>query len=114
MTDIEISLDDEDDEELAKETTVEVEGVDESLTDLMKDVAVAHQRLDEYKNGSLKLVQALDERIIEAEMADETDRVRLLQDVKKSAHGVHLRLERGDAELLGERDGKHSGYFNTE
>jgi hypothetical protein len=42
---------------------------------------------------------------------DDEQLVEILEGMKESAFGVYLRLQRGDLELLGERDGKHSGYF---
>ncbi|AGM10816.1 hypothetical protein M192_gp063 [Halorubrum tailed phage 8] len=96
---------------LMSETTVEIGGEDESLADLVGDIKTAHQELDAYKSGALKLSNALDERILMAKGDEDEQLIEILEGLKESSFGVYLRLQRGDLELLGERDGKHSGYF---
>ncbi|AGM11040.1 hypothetical protein HCTV-8_gp63 [Haloarcula virus HCTV-8] len=96
---------------LMNETTVEIGGEDERLSDLVGDIKKAHQELDAYKSGALKLSNALDERILMAKGDEDEQLIEILEGLKDSAFGVYLRLQRGDLELLGERDGKHSGYF---
>jgi len=96
---------------LMNETTVEIGGGDETLADLVGDIKKAHQELDAYKSGALTLSNALDERILMAKGEDDEQLIEILEGMKESAFGVYLRLQRGDLELLGERDGKHSGYF---
>lgn len=94
---------------LMREETVSVDGIETSLGDVVSDIKKAHSDLDEYKAGSLSLAQTL------SEAADEADG-KLLQsillDMSDNAFLVYLRLQRGDQELLGERDGKYSGYLN--
>lgn len=90
-------------------------GKDEmTLEAAMLDLAVAHKELEEYKKGAIALYQRLDERLHEAEAAENDDLAKVLEEVKKTAYGVYLRLHRGDAELLGEREGKFSGYFDPD
>jgi hypothetical protein len=97
---------------LMDETTVEVGGADETLADLVRDIKTAHEELDAYKSGALTLSNALDERIMQVKNdGSDEDLIEILEGMKESAFGVYLRLQRGDLELLGERDGKHSGYF---
>ena len=96
---------------LMNETTVEIGGENERLSDLVGDIKTAHQELDAYKSGALKLSNALDERILMAKGDEDEQLVEILEGLKESSFGVYLRLQRGDLELLGERDGKHSGYF---
>lgn len=97
--------------DLLEETTVEVAGEDHSLVQLIKDVRVAHQELDQYKKGSLTLTSALEDRKMVAKNDGDEQLVELIDLLKESAYGVCLRLQRGDLELLGERDGEFSGYF---
>ncbi|UBF19650.1 hypothetical protein HRTV-10_gp66 [Halorubrum tailed virus 10] len=96
---------------LMNETTVEIGGEEERLSDLVGDIKTAHQELDAYKSGALKLSNALDERILMAKGEKDEQLIEILEGLKESSFGVYLRLQRGDLELLGERDGKHSGYF---
>ncbi|AAL54962.1 hypothetical protein HfxHF1_300 [Halophage HF1] len=96
---------------LMNETTVDIGGEDETLADLVGDIKTAHQELDAYKSGALKLSNALDERIMMAKGDEDEQLIEILEGLKESSFGVYLRLQRGDLELLGERDGKHSGYF---
>lgn len=112
--DMDISHSDEDVEKLAEENRLEIGGEEESLKDVMKDIAVAHKELSDYKKGASRLTQSLDERIIEARAEDDNELVALLTDMKDSANAVHLRLERGEAELRGERGGKYSGLYEPE
>lgn len=114
MDEITSDVDDERVEQLLENTTVEVEGDTETLSDLLRDIQVAHGELDDYKRGALKLSQSLDERKMVAEDQGDTELVEILEDIKSAGFGVYLRLQRGDLELLGERDGKHSGYFAEE
>ena len=64
------------------------------------------------KNGALAYSQYLDEAIIEHEVAGNDDVVQILQELKRTAFGIYLRIKRGDDELLGDRDGKYSGYYD--
>jgi hypothetical protein len=82
------------------------------LTDLMEDLSVGHEELDKYKEGGLRASSAIDERIIEAEQRNDDDLVLILEAIKKKAFGLYLRLQRGDEELTGERDGEFSGFFS--
>lgn len=96
---------------LLEDVTVEVKGDERSLAALMQDLAIAHKDLDNYKSGALAVSTSLDERMVQAEMDGDDDTYAALRNLKKTAFGVYLRLQRGDQELTGERDGKYSGYF---
>lgn len=95
--------------ELMRTETISVNGVETALGDVVSDIKTAHSELDEYKAGSLSLAQTL------SEAADEADGKLLegiLLDMSDNAFLAYLRLQRGDQELLGERDGKYSNYLN--
>lgn len=96
---------------LLEDVTVTVQGDERSLADVMKDLSVAHAELDAYKQGSMALSTALDERTIQAEMDGDRELQAALREIKRKAFSVYLRIQRGDEELTGERDGKYSGYF---
>lgn len=97
--------------ELLEAVTVEIQGDERSLAALMQDLAIAHKELDSYKSGGLTVSTALDERMVQAEMDGDDDTYAMLQNIKRTSFGLYLRLQRGDQELTGERDGKYSGYF---
>lgn len=83
------------------------------LNAIMMDIITAHNELEEYKRGCLSLYQALDERLEVEEMRENNEElITVLEEVKHSTFGVYLRLQRGDEELMGDRDGKYSNYFN--
>ena len=108
-------LDVEDDmEELLNETTVEMQGEEQQLGDLYKEIQEAHRDLDDFKSGALALSKTLDERRMQAKNDGDETLVMLLDDMKDLSFSVYLRLQRGDLELFGERDGKYSGYFADE
>jgi len=101
--------------ELLTEIEVEVpDGEVETLAQIGVDIVTAHEELEQFRRGSLAMVQALDEAIIEYEQEGDEDAVEALKEVKHASYGVYLRLTRGDAELMGDRDGKYSGYFESE
>lgn len=97
--------------DLLEDVTVEVSGDERSLAALMQDLAIAHKDLDNYKSGALKVSTAIDERMVQAEMDGDDTTYAMLRNLKRTAFGVYLRLQRGDQELTGDRDGKYSGYF---
>lgn len=117
LMDAEIEVDGLDDDTVAELTeSVRIEGPEGEMPIklLMLDIVVGHKELEEYKESALAITQKLDERIQEAEAAGNDDLVTLLEEVKRSAYGMYLRLHRGDAELMGDRDGKYDGYFEGE
>lgn len=104
--------DDEEVRAILEDVEMDVPGGERAtLADVTADLVVAHKELDGYKNGALTLSQFLDEAIIEQETLGNAAAVGILRDLKKTAFGVYLRVKRGDDELLGERDGKFSGYY---
>lgn len=105
-------IDEEKVERLMKETTIEVDGKTQPLGQIFKDIQAGHEELDQYKSGAMVLSEALDERRMQAKQSGDEMLVDLLDDFKDSAYGIFLRIERGDLELVGERDGKHSGFFS--
>ena len=85
-----------------------------SLNAIMLDLAVGHNELEQYKQGALSLHKAVDERLQEEEQLNPNSvEVDVLNEVKEAAFGLYLRIQRGDEELHGNRDGKYSGYFNS-
>lgn len=83
------------------------------LNAIMLDLAAGHNELEQYKQGSLSLYKTIDERLQEEEQkGSDSNTIKVLEAVKRSAFGLYLRLKRGDEELHGYRDGKYSGYFN--
>lgn len=114
---IEFSIDEIPDDRVAEITeSVRVESPSGELPlgDVMVNLALAHKDLHDTKKASLSLYQALDERKHEAEADGNAEVAEVLENVKKTAFGVYLRLQRGDLELLGERDGTYCGYFNED
>ena len=98
-------------------TSVEIDtpdGETATLAQVAADLVVAHEEIEAYKNGALAYSQYLDEAIIEHETLGNDEVVQILTELKRTAFGVYLRVKRGDEELLGERDGKYSGYFADE
>jgi PAS domain S-box-containing protein len=83
------------------------------LNAIMMDIAVGHNELEQYKTGALSTYEAVDSRLKEEqERNPDSKECQVLQEVKKSAFGLYLRVQRGDEELHGNRDGRYSGYFN--
>lgn len=108
-------------EELAEDEISEVltsteidtpDGETATLAEVAADLVVGHEEIESYKNGALAYSQYLDEAIIEHEVAGNDDVVQILQELKRTAFGIYLRIKRGDDELLGDRDGKYSGYYD--
>jgi len=85
-----------------------------SLKAATLDLLVAHKEIEDYKKGAFSLYQALDERQAEAEAQGQEAVAEVIEEVKKSAFGVYARVHRGDAEVLGDRDGKYAGYFESD
>lgn len=96
--------------------SLDVGGEETPLGVVMEDIEEAHKDLDEYKNGSLVLSKALDEKIAQATINGNTELKNLLIDVKEATFGVYLRVQYGDVELLGDRnpDAEYHGYFSDE
>jgi len=85
-----------------------------SLNAIMVDLAVGHNELEQYKHGALSLYKAVDERLQEEERRNPNSaEIDVLSEVKDAAFGLYLRIQRGDEELHGNRDGKYSGYFDS-
>lgn len=96
------------------EVTIPGDGTTIELRDMMTDIMAGHFELDTYKRGALTFCDALDERITVAENNGEDDLAELLYEVRSAAFGLYLRVQRGDQELLGEREGEYSGFFESE
>jgi hypothetical protein len=98
--------------EVMNDVSVEIGGDTQPLSALVKDIQTGHKELDDYKSGSLALTQALDERIEVAESDDSPEfLLEILHDLRDTAFGIYLRIQRGDEELVGDRDGEYSGHF---
>lgn len=113
-TDRDIDVDEEYDEakRLLEETHIESAGGNSaSLGEILRDIKTAHDELDSYKAGSLALSQDLDERKSQAITDGDVVLAQLCQDMQESAFAVYLRIQRGDLELTGERDGEYSDYY---
>lgn len=100
-------------EEIAQNIRISSDDGEIPLNALMLDLAVGHNELEQYKKGALSTVDAVDERLKEEqERNPDSLECQILKEVKHSAFGMYLRLQRGDKELHGERDGEYSGYFD--
>lgn len=95
--------------------SIEVEGPKGAilLSDLMTEIIACHKELSDHKQRSLLMRQVLKERTEEAREDGDDEAIELLESVYESAHAIGLRVERGDAELRGDRDGPHSGAFKS-
>lgn len=103
-------------DETAVEITknIRVDGPEEKITvhDIMLDLIVGHNKVEKYKQGAYTLYSVLDQRLKEEEKRNpDSVECEVLREVKDSALGLYLRIERGDEELHGHRDGEYSGYF---
>lgn len=84
-----------------------------TLNEIMLDLAVGHNEIEQYKKGGLSLQKAIDERLKEEEKQNpDSNECAVLREIRDSAFGLYLRIQRGDEELHGYREGKYSGYFN--
>lgn len=84
-----------------------------TLNEVMLDLAVGHNQIEQYKNGGLSLQKAVDQRLKEEEKDNPDSKgCAVLREVRDSAFGLYLRIQRGDKELHGNREGEYSGYFN--
>lgn len=101
------------DVERVQNETITLNGRNLKLDGIIEDIETAHDELDTYKSSALAINQALKEEI---EATDDDDQVKIdaLTDIQEMSFAVYLRLERGDLELLGERDGEYSGYMKEE
>lgn len=95
-------------EQLMESEEVMLDGNSTPLSDVAGDIQIAHDELDSYKSGSLSLAQTLSEA---AKETDDEVLEAILADLSDGAFATYLRLHRGDAELLGQRDGDYSGYL---
>lgn len=105
---VDVEADEETINELLQSETVTVGTVETPLSDIISDIQTAHKGLDEYKSGSMSLAKTL------SEAADETDDevlTALFADLSDGAFTIYLRLQRGDMELLGDRNGEYSGFL---
>ena len=105
--------------ELAKEVMVDGPEGEESLDTIMTDIAAGHNEIQQYKLGALALSKRLEERAKEERNKPgrggaDCPRCDAIEAVQESAMALYLRIERGDAELTGREDGKHSGRFSTD
>jgi PAS domain S-box-containing protein len=106
------NLSDDELRERVKAIRVETPDGPMPLQAIVLDLAVGHNEVEQYKQGALALNQALEQRIKEERKEDpESITIEILREVKRSAFGLYLRLQRGDEELHGHRDGLYSGYF---
>lgn len=97
---------------IVKNTRISIGQEEMSLNAALLDIAAGHNDLEQYKHGSLGLHKALDERLKEEEKHNPDSKTGdVLREAKKSAFGLYLRVQRGDEELHGKRDGTYSGYF---
>jgi len=96
--------------------SVRVNGPEKELTlaEIVLDVMVAQKEIEDYKRGSLSLFQNLDERQVEAEANGNEKTAAVIEEVKETTLGVYARIQRGDAELHGDRNGPFSDYFETD
>jgi len=100
-------------EQIVQNIRVDAPSGEMPLNAIMFDLAVGHNELEKYKEGSLSLYNAIDERLQEEQEINPNSKdCDVLREVKKTAFGLYLRLQRGDEELHGNRDGQYSGYFN--
>lgn len=99
--------------QIVKNMRVDAPGGTMPLSAIMLDLAVGHNELEQYKEGALSLHEAVDQRLKEEQTKNpDSKECDVLREVKDTAFGLYLRLQRGDEELHGNRDGKYSGYFN--
>jgi PAS domain-containing protein len=93
---------------------VRVEGPDgtSTLAQIMLDLTRGHNDLEQYKRGSLAVYEALDSRLAEEEKRNpDSAECEIIREVKRTAFGLYLRVQRGDMELHGDRSGRYSGYY---
>lgn len=101
-------------EQLTENTMVETPDGEVPVSSVMADIIIAHHDLDDYKSAGLSMCQAVKERRLEAEVDGDEQIATLLKELEHSAFGIYLRVKRGDDELLGDRDGPFSGYFESD
>lgn len=100
-------------EEIVKNVRIDAPSGEMPLNAVLLDLAVGHNELEKYKQGALSIHQAIDERLIEEKKNNpDSPEVEVLREAKRSAFGLYLRVQRGDMELHGNREGQYSGYFN--
>jgi len=99
-------------QEIVQSIRVDAPDGEMPLNAIMLDLAVGHNEIEQYKKGALSLTDAVDERLQEEEERNsDSEEAEVLKEVKKAAFGLYLRIQRGDEELHGHRDGDYSGYF---
>lgn len=117
-TDDDVSLDDVDTDDIAELIDdCDIDGPDDetlSLPAVIEDLAQSHEDLDSYKRGALTMCASIDDRLQQAEREGDEALAALLRETKRTAFGVYLRVQRGDAELFGDRGGEYEGYFGEE
>lgn len=83
------------------------------LNSIMLDTMVGHNEIEQYKKGAISLHEAIEQRLEEERQRNPgSDTEKVLQEISESVRGLYLRIQRGDEELHGNRDGKFSGYWN--
>lgn len=105
---VDVEADQETVNELLQSETITVGENETSLGDVMSDIQTAHKELDEYKAGSMSLAKSLSEA---SDEADDEVLKAILADMSNGSFAVYLRLHRGDMELMGDREGEHSGFL---
>jgi PAS domain S-box-containing protein len=84
-----------------------------SLNEAIADIAVGHNEVENYKQGALAIRKGISDRLEKERVKNQPNETycKVLQEAKKSAFGLYLRVQRGDQELTGNRDGEYSGYL---
>lgn len=111
-TDVLEEIPDEEIQEIAQNIRIESDDGKIPLDSIMLDIAVMQNELQQSKEGAYTLYRVLSDRL-EEEKEKKADPaiIEVIRQVRDSAQGIYLRVERGDEELHGNRDGKYSGYF---
>lgn len=99
--------------DLIHDVTLDAPDGEMTLAEAIEDLAESHEELDAYKRGALTMCSVLDERLQQAEAEGDEALAALLRETKRTSFGLYLRVQRGDEELLGDRDGEYNGYFET-
>jgi hypothetical protein len=99
--------------QIVKNTRVDAPSGKMPLSKIMLDLAVSHNKIEQYKQGAFSLYDALNQRLDEEqEKNPDSDTAKVLEEIASSAFGMYLRINLGDEELHGERDGEYSDYWN--
>jgi PAS domain S-box-containing protein len=101
-------------QEIAQNIRVDAPDGKIPLNAVMFDLMVDHNEIEQVKKGALSLHEACDERLAEEQETNpDSPEVDVIREISESAYGLYLRIQRGDAELQGDRDGEYSGYWNS-